>query len=281
MLLQQSASKLRALSQVVSKAQSSKGAKLSLLAAVAVSLASASTSNATLIFDNMDGTAASGAPSLTSTGSTPNTFMGDAYTVDPNTTDITGLDLFPVNLSGTNFTNLKLNIYIWGTVNTGTVAAGTPAFSNLLGSYALTSTGTFTSGFFYSFVSATPGVTPGITFGTPLVLPAGDNTLGLTLNYQGSTDGVTYNNVNSLTSIISTGAGAAPTVGSDVFNGYYRNAASETNGNFTSTLRSLGLTNQSLGLRLYGDVTAVPEPASLGILAIAAPLALARRRRQA
>ena len=85
----------------------------------------------------------------------------------------------------------------------------------------------------------------------------------MSFNYQGTTDGVNYANANNLTSIIATGNPA--TVGSEVFNGYYRNANSEVNGNFTSTLRSLGLQNQSLAVRIY---TNVPEPSSVCVLGL-------------
>lgn len=242
----------------------------------AVSMA-ATSAHAVVVFDNVspfeNGVAGA---SATSTGSTPNTFMGDGYTLLTGTTSITGFDVFPVNLTGTNFTSLKLNIYVWGTVNTGTVSATTPAFGNLLGSYSVTSSGGYPSGYYYSFESSTPGVTPGIALGAALALPG--PTVGITINAQGSTDGVTFANANSLTSLIS--YGAAPTVGTALFNGYYRNANSETNGNFTSTLRSLGYTNQSLALRVYGNaatVAAVPEPATylglamgLGLMALTA-----------
>ena len=184
-----------------------------------------------------------------------------------NSLTITGFDFLPVNLSGTNFTGLKINGFVWGGVNTGTVNATTPAFSNLLGTFSFTVSGAFNNGFLFPLESATPGVVPFATLGTPLVLSSGTQ-VGITLNYQGTTDGTTYNNVNNLSPIIA--AGAPPVVGSDVFNGYYRNAASETNGNFVSTLRSLGLTNQTTAVRVYGDVTPVPEPSSMALCGFAA-----------
>jgi len=216
-----------------------------------------------VVFDNMSnfGNAVPGA-NVTSTASTPNTFMGAGYMLSPGTTSITGFDIYPANLSATSFTGLKINIFVWGSVNLGTVSAATPAFANLLGSYSLTSAGNFATGFYFPFEGSPVGVNPGITLGSPLAIPG--TTIGLTFNYQGTTDGVTYNNVNSLTSLIS--YGSAPSVGSLVFDGYYRNANSEVNGNFTSTLRSLGLTDQGLGVRIYG--TAVPEPTSVALLGL-------------
>lgn len=251
-----------------------------LFTAAAMLLAGSPASKAVVVFDDIstyESGAAAAVSSATSTGSTPNTFMGDGYTLLTGTKDITGFDIYPTNLSGTNYTALKATIYVWGTVNTGTVSAATPAFSNLLGSYTITSTGTYTTGYFYSFESATPGVNPGISLTTPLALSS--STIGLTFAYQGSTDGTTFATANSLTSLITYGT-APVTVGSEVFNGYYRNAASESNGNFTSTLRSLGQTNQSLAVRVYGDVSAVPEPSTWAMMGfgLVAGAAVIRRR---
>lgn len=222
----------------------------------------------TLVFDNFSNfenkVAGAGGSSTTST---PNTFMGDGYTLLSGTTSITGFDVAPVNGTTTNLTGLKGTIYVWGTVNTGTVSATAPAFSNLLGSYTFTSTGTYTAGFYTPFEGSTPGKTSGITLTTPLALSS--NTIGLTMAYQGTTDGVNYASASNLTSLVT--YGTAPTVGSNVFDGYYRNANGETNGNFTSATRSFGQTNQSLALRVFGNVTppAVPEASttvSLGLM---------------
>ena len=78
------------------------------------------------------------------------------------------------------------------------------------------------------------------------------------MNVQGTTDGTTYNSVNDLSPLIT--YGPAPVTGSNIFDGYYRNANSETDGNFISSLRSLGLTNQSVAFILYTE--AAPEPAT-------------------
>jgi hypothetical protein len=236
-------------------------------------LVAAGTSEATsVVFDNMSNLEGGNANAhVASTASTPNTFMGDAYTLASGTTSISGFDIYPVNLSGTSYTGIKINIFVWGSVNTGTVNATTPAFGDLLGSYTFTSAGTFTTGFYFAFEGSPNGVNPGIALGSPLAISS--TTIGVSFNYQGTTDGVIYNNVNSLTSLI--GYGTPPTVGSQVFNGYYRNANSETDGNFTSTLRSLGQEDQSLALRIYGDIASAPDAGStlmlltgaLGVLA--------------
>ena len=257
-----------------------------LLFAGALTMA-ATASQAAVVFDNMTAVEA-GTPGavVTATSSTPNTFMGDAYGLAAGTTSITGFDFFPVNLSGTAFTQLKMNVYIWGTVNTGTVNATTPAFSNLLSTFSVTSAvSTFPTGSYFSFESASPGVTPGITLNTPINVTG--SSIGFTMNVQGSTDGLTFASVTSLSSLIT--YGAAPTVGSTVLGGavggYYRNANSEVNGNFTSTLRSVGTspTSEALALRVYGTVSAVPEASTwlmmgLGLAAIGL-LALRRQQR--
>jgi len=243
--------------------------KLLLSLAPALSLFLPASTPAAVAFDNVP----TSNFSAFSTSSTPNTFMGDAYNLAAGTTAITGFDIYPVNTSGINFTALRINIFVWGTVNTsGTVSASTPAFSNLLGSYTITSTGAFNTGFYFPF-EGVPGVSPGITLGSPLSVPS--TQIGLTFNYQGTTDGINYSSPNNLTSIISSNA---PTVGSEVFAGYYRNANGETDGNFTSSLRSLGGlgTYQSLAVRIY----TVPEPASVALIGFGiASLVIFRRRK--
>jgi hypothetical protein len=241
----------------------------------------ATSSQAVVVFDNISAfeAAAPGAGG-TGTSSSPNTFMGDAYTLAAGTTQITGIDLLPF-YAGTStviYNGLKVNFYIWGTVNTGTVSAATPAFSNLLGSYSVTYTGSFQSGFYYSLESASPGVTPGISLTTPLTVTG--PSVGITVNTQGSTDGgLTFATVQNLTSVITYGVPA--TVGANVFNGYYRNSAGETNGNFTTAVKSLGLTNQSVAVRLYGTVSAVPEPATYAMMGLGVAALLMVRRRKA
>ena len=108
----------------------------SLLTAVVTVVLAATSAKADVVFDNISNYEAGNTNShISATGSTPNTFMGDGYVLAAGATDITGFDIFPVNLSGTTYTGLKINSYVWGTVNTGTVNATTPAFGNLLGSY--------------------------------------------------------------------------------------------------------------------------------------------------
>jgi hypothetical protein len=240
--------------------------RMKLAASVAgITLAATTSLHATLLFDGITNLE-TGASLGYSTGSTPNYWMGDGYGLMTGATDITGFDISPVNgtgnsATGTVFNALKITIDVWGSVNlTGTVNATTPAFSNELASYVLTSTGTFNPGFYYIYGTSN-GSAPAITLTTPLIIPS--STVGISFNYQGSTDGgTTFASYNGLSSIIP--ASAAPTTGNLVLGGttggYYRNVNSETNGNFTAGLRSLGLGNQSIGVRVFGDAgAAVPS----------------------
>lgn len=229
--------------------------------AAGVCLLSAQLGEAACVFDNMSNVqTATPTSAVAATGSTPNYFMGDGYMLKPGTTSITGFDVYPVNLSGVTFSNLQFNIYVWQYINTGTVNATTPAFSNLLAVYtANTGPQGFASGFYYLFQTTADGSgAPALTLGTPLTIPS--TNVGITMNVKGSFDGVNYYNSNSLSPIIA--YGAAPSVGGQFFNGYYRNVNSETNGNFTAALRSLGLTNQTLGLRVYGTGANTPPVAN-------------------
>jgi hypothetical protein len=207
----------------------------------------------TVVFDNYTGR------NVYTTGSTPNTFMGDGYVLLPGTTSISEINYFPVNNSGTNFIGFQTTFYFWDTVNTtGTVNGATPAFGTLLGTYTDTQAAVFNTGFYYIMDYVLP---------TPLSIA--DTTIGITMNVQGTTDGTTYNSVNNLSPGIladPSSPGAGPSVGSNIFNGYYRNASSETNGNFTSSLRSVPVFNQSIGYVLYTETATVPEPASLLLL---------------
>jgi len=123
---------------------------------------------------------------------------GDGYNAASRNQALTGFDLYPVNLSGVTYNALQLDIYVWGNVNTsGHRQRHDTGFQQLIGSLCCQATGTFSSGFYFPFESATPGVTPGVTLTTPLTIPG--TTIGITFSYQGSTDGgTTFATANNL-----------------------------------------------------------------------------------
>jgi hypothetical protein len=249
-----------------------------LLAGAFALSALASTGHAAVVFDDISAYQAGVTGAGVSAVSSPNQSIGDAFTLAPGTVDITGFDLYPVNLvSNKTYNALKLNIYVWGGVNTGTVSASSPAFSDLLGSYSATFTGSFPTGYFFSFESANPGVTPGISLAAPLAVTG--PSVGISINVQGSTNGgATYSTVTNLTSLIT--YGAAPTVGSEPFSGFYASTGNSSNYTTGPYAFTSGYSNEGLALRIYGDIAAVPEPASSALMALGvATLLMVRRRR--
>ena len=217
--------------------------------------ACASFGQGVVVFDNVSNFE-QGVPGATTAGigSTPNSFMGDGYLLMPGTTNITGFDIFLANNTGIDFSGgLQINIYVWGSVNQGTVNSGTPAFSNLLATYtSFDVVDDFPSGSAFSFEGSPAGSSPGFVLSSPLTIP-GTN-VGITFNYEGSTDGINFASHDDLNSFISYGTPAS--VGSNEFNGYFRNVSSEMTGNFIEGFRTLGFTNQSIALRVFGTTSA-------------------------
>ena len=224
--------------------------------AVTVGFAFTSFGQGVVVFDNVTTTENAGWGDSAYLSSNPNTFMGDGYQLTPGTTNITGFDFYPVNGTATDFVGMNVVVYIWGSVNQGTVNAGTPAFGNLLGTYTLTVPPGLippSGGFFVPVEGFPVGSAPGIALPAPLAI-SGTN-IGITINYQGSTDGITYSSYNDLVPLVT--YSNAPTVGGQDFNGFYYNVSSENNGNFIEGRGSFGYTFQSVGLRVYGNVSTV------------------------
>ena len=194
--------------------------------------------------------------SLTSTGSTPRSFMGFPPTMSnaagASNITITGGSAYLVSNSAATYTNIRLNITFWGTAS-GATSGTTPAFSNSLGTYSFD--------FGARTTAANTYYTYSFTLPSPVILPL--QTCGVTVNWQGDTGSGLASNDN-LTSLIRYGAVVATgalTLGTAGTNGYYRNASSETDGNFLgSSFRSLGQTNQGLALQLIGAPTDTTPP---------------------
>jgi hypothetical protein len=188
-------------------------------------------------------------------GVTPanDTFIGGAFTLSPKATDITGFDLVGDNMTSTNFTDVEVFVYVWGTVNTGTVDTSHPAFSNLLNEYGY-DLGPAAANSVID-LQYLPGAIPDLPVSPALQL-SGSTTIGLTVNYMGSTDNVNYASVTGLTSYLS--ESLPPSPGSNPLPGFYRNNATETDGNFVSALRNVGNTPYlNLTATIYGDIPAV------------------------
>jgi len=213
----------------------------------------------TLLFDSMSGVE-NGLPGAASAyvadGTNDDLFVGGAYNLPAGTTAITGFDLDPQNGTNSNITYLQLNVYVWGTVNTGTISATAPAFSNLLGQYSVDYSFAypgFPAGYDSPFETGSPGASPGLTLATPLTLPTGDRSIGLTYNFQSSSNGITYSSMTGLTSKID--YGIPPTTGSAAAYGFYLSASGETNGNFIEPPTTFGFTNEIMAARIFGIIS--------------------------
>ena len=123
--------------------------------------------------------------------------MGDGYLLTPGTTNITGFDIFFRNQTGSNFTGVQINVYVWGSVNSGVVGSNTPAFGNALAVYTATITQSFNSGFNYALEAVPSGSAPGLLLDPPLAVS--DTNIGITINIEGTTDGTNYTSFNDLT----------------------------------------------------------------------------------
>lgn len=182
------------------------------------------------------------------------------------------------NIAAGSYTSTRIRVQFWGGYDP-TATGATPVFSNPL----TTSAGAaaplvFTTGVFNPTAPTNTNFT--LTINGAITLPAGAN-LGVTVNWQGSTDGINFTDDDNLTTALRNPAtSSAIAVGTNLTpdSGYYRNAGSETDFNFlASSARNLGAGPGGLVFSL----TPVPEPATCllaGSLALGG-LGYARRRR--
>lgn len=226
---------------------------LSILA-IATVLGGASASAQVTIYD-----AVSDQSSFTTTGSSPRTYMGQAFNVSgaagsmPQVTSAT-VGMF---VSGAQtFANVQLRLQIWGTFNAAATGAA-DAFSNPVGG---------PSTFLLGPISTTGNSVFLFTlnFATPITLPSTMN-LGITFNFQTSTDGVTFaDNTNVVTAMRIVGAPPIP-VGQNITHGgntFYRNASGRTDFNFNANdARNItNMTQSNNGLAF--SLRAIPEPST-------------------
>ncbi len=191
------------------------------------------------------------APSLTTSGSTPRSYMGDPFNAaNPGgALEITQVVFYMASTANQTYSNgLCLRIRFWDSYN----SAASPVFSNAVGTVrTLTVPGpvSLAANGYYVITG---------TFSTPLTFADLANN-GFVLNYQGD-DGSGCADMDTLTSIIRyvdepdeapIAVGGIPLSPPDL--GYYRNASGRTDFNFDATdLRTLSATNSNaIAIKLY------------------------------
>jgi hypothetical protein len=251
------------------------------LAALAVVLGQVPAQAQVIVYDSISDLA-----SFTTTGSVPHTYMGQAFNTTSDggpTPTITAMKLGIFIIGAHTYADVHARVQFWGTFDP-TATGTTSAFSNPVGSPTVFDLGPIT----------TTGNAAGsftLTFPVPVTLP-GTTNLGIGVNFQTSTDGVTFADDTNVPTAMRTPLDTAPIpVGQNITSGgneYYRNASGRTDFNFNANdARSLGAgtaaTNQAddgLAFQLTAS-TPVPEPGSMALcgLAVCGVTGWWRRRR--
>jgi hypothetical protein len=220
--------------------------------------------------------------SLTTTGSVPHSYMGQAFNVTGaagSTPQVGAMKLGLFIIGAHTYTDIQARVQFWGTFDPSqTTASTTNVFSNPIGSPLVFDLGGVTTTGNAAFILT-------LSFAnSPVTLP-GTTNLGIGVNFQGSTTGGPDADDTNLVTAMRSPVGTAPipagqniTTGGDIF---YRNNSGQTNFNFQGAdARALaGQTQADDGIAF--QLTVVPEPGSLALcgVAVAGIPAWVRRRR--
>lgn len=199
----------------------------------------------------------------------------------PGVSPVQQMDLPIVNTSGSSIVSrpMRLNVWIWQTINAATTATD-PQFSDLLD--LGNGPGNPTSIFLFPSVSINNNTfaTATVDFGAPFTIsPTTASNIGIAFNWQVD-NGSGYTNLSGLnTGVTGGGTTPAPLVGTNLLGGpnfgYFRSANStiDINGQFAAgSARNVGI-NSAVPFGLY----IIPEPGSLCIVLGAIAVMLRRR----
>lgn len=203
----------------------------------------------TIVFDSVTNVTSFSAPTAT------RTFIGQTFNLDPAATDfvIKQMDLRSVSLAAVNYTNSRISVALWDTIDT----AATPVFSNQVAVY------NFDTGAFNAAANVVYNFNSIVLPGSGAVLSSGTNK-GIVFNWKGDTGaGLTDTNNLSMAvrSTVAVAVGSVAGYAAPNY-GYLRNASGRTDYNFASTdSRNIGA-NSAVAFRLYNE-PAVPTAASV------------------
>ena len=203
---------------------------------------------------------------LTYTGSTPRTYLGQAFDIaDPGASpQVTSMNLVLVTSAAVNYPNTRIRVQFWDTYN----GASSPVFAVPDGPVQTFVTGPFSSTGASAWIFT-------LNFPTPIPL-TGLTGHGVSVNWQSDPTGTSSfaDDPNLTAALRATGsANISPGVNDNLGSGYYRNASGETDLNFQSgDARSLsGVTNGGLVFDLTlvagsGNQPPVANPQNVTVL---------------